>query len=61
MLSNIVYSLIPFTSEIPPFIGHFQKLFGPKTKNFIQKIIKERKPKLVFVCMLYYLDENKDA
>jgi len=41
-----------------PGLGHFIRLFRDQTKAFVQRLIAQRKPRLVIVCMLYYLDKN---
>ena len=40
-----------------PGLGHFIRLFRDQTKSFVQRLIAHRKPRLVVVCMLYYLDK----
>jgi len=41
-----------------PGLGHFIRLFRDQTKAFVQRLIAQRKPQLVIVCMLYYLDKH---
>mmetsp|Transcript_19313 Transcript_19313/g.27198 ORF Transcript_19313/g.27198 Transcript_19313/m.27198 type:complete len:245 (-) Transcript_19313:892-1626(-) len=42
----------------PPGLGHFLNLFKCKVENYVKRIIAKTKPKLVIVCMIYYLDEK---
>ena len=38
---------------------HLKKLFGQKTKEYIEGVLRNRtKPKKIIVCMLYFIDEN---
>jgi len=48
-------------AKYPPGMGHFENLFGKQVEKFIKKLTKNCKPKMVLVCMLYYLDENPKA
>ncbi|CAE8589397.1 unnamed protein product [Polarella glacialis] len=41
----------------PPGVGYFVDLFGHKVQNYVCKLVGERKPKKVIVCMIYYLDQ----
>jgi len=38
-------------------LNHFIKLFKTRVEDYIQSITAKTKPKLVVVCMIYYLDE----
>ncbi|KAJ8905652.1 hypothetical protein NDN08_002158 [Rhodosorus marinus] len=38
---------------------HMVRLFGEKTRLYIEKLVSLRKPRLVLVCMLYFPDENQ--
>jgi len=47
----------PFLYHLVPGLGHFVRLFGSTTADFISRVCEKHKPKAVLVCMLYYLDE----
>lgn len=42
-----------------PGLGHFVSLFRDHTRDVVQRIVSKRKPRVVVVCMLYYLDESQ--
>lgn len=52
-------------------LGHFADLFGKQTQNFVRRIVVNAgkmnrrgdavRPRLIVVCMLYFLDEDGDA
>eukprot|EP00392_Amoebophrya_sp_AT5.2_P006293 g6304.t1 len=46
-------------------LGHFADLFGKQTENFVRRVVghdaQKKRPKLVVVCMLYFLDEDGGA
>mmetsp|Transcript_23499 Transcript_23499/g.59475 ORF Transcript_23499/g.59475 Transcript_23499/m.59475 type:complete len:401 (+) Transcript_23499:109-1311(+) len=50
-------------SGYAPGLAHFVNLFGQKTQDFILKVLdgRETRPRLIVVCMLYFLDENAEA
>eukprot|EP00322_Chrysochromulina_rotalis_P028767 CAMPEP_0115865000 /NCGR_PEP_ID=MMETSP0287-20121206/19490_1 /TAXON_ID=412157 /ORGANISM="Chrysochromulina rotalis, Strain UIO044" /LENGTH=327 /DNA_ID=CAMNT_0003319487 /DNA_START=62 /DNA_END=1045 /DNA_ORIENTATION=+ len=41
-----------------PGLAHFLGLFRDQTKRFIETLISTKRPRVVVVCMLYYLDEK---
>lgn len=40
----------------PCGFGYFVHLFGTRVEAFVRKLVAKSKPKLVVVCMIYYLD-----
>jgi len=42
----------------PLGLSHFVRMFKTDTKEFIEKLVRRKKPRKVIVCMLYYLDES---
>lgn len=45
-----------------PFgMGYMVHLFGERIRSLVARLIANKKPKLVFVCMIYFLDENPTA
>ena len=42
----------------PPGLGYFIHLFGTQLQDYILNLTALKKPKLILVCMLYYLDEK---
>ena len=38
--------------------GHFKHLWNNQMEEYIKKLCGKKKPKLVIVCMLYFLDEK---
>lgn len=38
-------------------LGHFRSLFKRRVEDYIQALTAKTKPRLVVVCMIYYLDE----
>jgi hypothetical protein len=38
-------------------LGHFKSLFKTRVEGYIKSVCKKQTPKLVVVCMIYYLDE----
>ena len=44
-----------------PGLGHFVNLFGDKTKQYLECLIEKYKPKVIVVCMIYFLDENPEV
>lgn len=42
-----------------PFgIGYMVHLFGVRIKSLVNRLVAKKKPKLVLVCMIYFLDER---
>lgn len=41
----------------PPAIGYFVNLFRYRVQNYVERMLENRRPKKVFVCMIYFLDE----
>ena len=41
----------------PCGFGYFLHLFRTKIEHYLLKLTRRKKPKLIIVCMLYYLDE----
>ena len=39
-------------------LGHFKNMWKNQTEQYIEKLCAKKKPKLVIVCMLYFLDEK---
>lgn len=35
-------------------LGHFKRLFGKQVQKYIEGLMKDTKPKVVIVCMIYY-------
>merc|ERR1711879_49979 len=60
-LSVLTQSFITSETSKKLGTGHFINLFGAKTQEYIEKLLVKTKPKLVIVCMLYFLDENANA
>merc|ERR1711976_972065 len=60
-LSVLTQSFITSETSQKLGTGHFINLFGAKTQEYIEKLLVKTKPKLVIVCMLYFLDENENA
>merc|ERR1711879_147407 len=52
-----------FTKNTTKKLGtaHFIDLFGKQTKKYIDELVAVKKPKLVIVTMIYFLDENPNA
>ena len=42
----------------PPGLGHMVHLFGERIRSIIARLTVKRKPKLILVCMIYFLDET---
>ena len=42
---------------LAPGFGYFVKLFHGKIQDIIRRVVAKRKPKMVLVCMIYFLDE----
>jgi hypothetical protein len=42
----------------PCGMGYMVHLFGERIRSLVTRLIAKRKPKLVFICMIYFLDEN---
>jgi hypothetical protein len=38
-------------------LGHFKSLFKTRVEGYIKSLTAKQKPKMVVVCMIYYLDE----
>lgn len=45
------------SAGIAPGLMHFVNLFKNHTQDFVESVVAHRKPRVVVVCMLYYLDE----
>jgi len=43
---------------LAPGLGHFVGLFRDATRRYLQCLMRDRKPRCVVACMLYYLDET---
>ena len=39
-------------------MGYVRHLFQVRVQNYIEKLTKYKKPKMILVCMIYYLDEK---
>jgi len=62
IVSAIALNFVSFGAwKYPWGMGHFEKLFGNQVEAFLKKLVKKTKPKMIMVCMLYYLDENPNA
>lgn len=42
----------------PPGMGYFVHLFSTKIKSYVNNLVSKTKPKLILICMIYYLDEK---
>jgi hypothetical protein len=42
----------------PPGLGYFIHLFGIRLQALLENIVIKTKPKLIMVCMIYFLDEK---
>jgi hypothetical protein len=42
-------------------LGHFYSLWKDSTESYIRSLCTKHKPKVVIVCMIYYLDESSDG
>mmetsp|Transcript_7755 Transcript_7755/g.23034 ORF Transcript_7755/g.23034 Transcript_7755/m.23034 type:complete len:331 (+) Transcript_7755:197-1189(+) len=42
----------------PLGLGYFVDLFGNRVRAYVSNLVAKRKPKVVVVCMIYYLDVN---
>merc|ERR1712194_619274 len=42
----------------PPGIGYFVDLFGNAVQNYVLRVLGDKRPKKVLVCMIYFLDEQ---
>lgn len=51
-------SLFSCLGSCPPCLGYFRHLFKERTERFIERLVSKTKPKLIIVCMIYYLDER---
>ncbi|KAJ8599276.1 hypothetical protein CTAYLR_006793 [Chrysophaeum taylorii] len=40
----------------PPGLGYFVDLFGNRVRSYVSRIVAKTKPKLVVICMIYFLD-----
>mmetsp|Transcript_4694 Transcript_4694/g.14647 ORF Transcript_4694/g.14647 Transcript_4694/m.14647 type:complete len:342 (+) Transcript_4694:56-1081(+) len=40
----------------PPGLGYFVDLFGNRVRAYVSRLVATTKPKLVVLCMIYYLD-----
>ena len=40
----------------PPGLGYFVDLFGNRVRSYVKRLTAKTKPKLVVLCMIYYLD-----
>jgi len=47
----------PVFYHLVPGLGHFVHLFGCEARKFIERVCVRTQPKVVVLCMLYYLDE----
>jgi hypothetical protein len=56
-LLSLPKALINCGPWLAPGLHHFVSLFRDKTTRYVQSLIGDRKPRVVVVCMLYYLDE----
>ena len=45
----------------PPCGGYFLHLFGTRVRKYVESLVSKTKPKLVLVCMIYYLDQKPGA
>lgn len=50
MLSNVC--------AFPPGMGYMIHLFSTRIQSIVSRIVAKQKPKLILVCMIYYLDEK---
>ena len=56
-LLSLPKALINCGPWLTPGLHHFVSLFRDKTTRYVQSLIGDSKPRVVVVCMLYYLDE----
>ena len=42
----------------PPGLGYFVDLFGNRVRAYASNLVAKKKPRVVVVCMIYYLDVN---
>ena len=42
----------------PPGLGYFVDLFGNRVRAYAANLVAKKKPRVVVVCMIYYLDVN---
>ncbi|KAJ3322022.1 hypothetical protein HDV06_003622 [Boothiomyces sp. JEL0866] len=40
-------------------VPYFKRLLGEQVQNYLEKLTAKNKPKAIFVCMIYYLDEQE--
>jgi len=41
-------------------LGHFVNLFKVQVESYIKRIIKDKQPRKIIVCMIYFPDENSE-
>ena len=42
----------------PPGLGYFVDLFGNRVRAYASNLVAKKKPRVVVICMIYYLDVN---
>lgn len=47
----------PLFFRLVPGLGHFVDLFGHAAQKFVERVCAKTSPRLLVMCMLYYLDE----
>jgi len=50
--------LLSCAGSCPPCLGYFRHLFKERIEKYIEKLVSKTKPKMILVCMIYYLDEK---
>jgi len=45
----------------PPGLGYFVHLFGTRIQHIVDRLTSIKRPKLIVVCMIYFLDEHPTA
>lgn len=45
----------------PPCLGYFRHVFKERITKYIEKLVSKTKPRMILVCMIYFLDEKVSA
>ena len=61
MVSLLACPTALIEAGLAPGLGHFVRLFGARTKAFVESLTAETKPRLVVVTMLYFLAEHREG
>ncbi|CAD7922892.1 unnamed protein product [Amoebophrya sp. A120] len=62
ILSALLYSTTVGQKEngYAPGLAHFVNLFGKQTEGFLLNVLQGKRPKVVVVCMLYFLNTDSN-